>query len=160
MKSEQMVSEELVIKYLTDESTKAESLLINQWLNEKADNKRYFDEIEFLWRASGISREVSEEKKKDDWDSILGKIGKADEYHVLKSSDKEPGTQRISSLKSRKILNNILKIAALFLLAFSFSWATFYFLNKRPDTGSLAYHQIITAKGQKSQIILSDGTKV
>jgi ferric-dicitrate binding protein FerR (iron transport regulator) len=33
-------------------------------------------------------------------------------------------------------------------------------VNRKPDTGSLAYNQIITTKGQKSQIILSDGTKV
>ena len=45
MESEQMVSKELVIKYLAGESTEAERLEINQWLNKKADNKRYFDEI-------------------------------------------------------------------------------------------------------------------
>ena len=160
MKFEQMVSKELVIKYLTGESTEAETLLINQWLNEKAENKRYFDEIEFLWRAAGISREISEEVKRDDWNNILGRIEKTAEYSLLESGDKQRGSIRISSITSREILNKFLKIAALFLLAFSFSWATFYFLNKRPDTGSLAYNRIITSKGQKSQIILSDGTKV
>ncbi len=160
MKMERMVSKELVIKFLAGESTEAESLLIDQWLNKKAENKEYFDEIEFLWRASGINREISEEDKKNDWETILGRIGKTNEYHALKSRDKQAETHTASSIKSRDILNKFLKIAAIFILAFSFSWATFYFLNKRPDTGSLAYNQIITAKGQKSQIILSDGTKV
>ena len=160
MKMERMVSKELVIKFLTGESTEAESLLIDQWLNKKAENKEYFDEIEFLWRASGINREISEEDKKNDWETILGRIGKTNEYHALKSRDKQAETHTASSIKSRDILNKFLKIAAIFILAFSFSWATFYFLNKRPGTGSLAYNQIITTRGQKSQIILSDGTKV
>ena len=160
MKMERMVSKELVIKFLAGESTEAESLLIDQWLNKKAENKEYFDEIEFLWRASGINREISEEDKKNDWETILGRIGKTNEYHALKSRDKQAETHTASSIKSRDILNKFLKIAAIFILAFSFSWATFYFLNKRPGTGSLAYNQIITTRGQKSQIILSDGTKV
>ncbi len=160
MKMERMVSKELVIKFLTGESTEAESLLIDQWLNKKAENKEYFDEIEFLWRASGINREISEEDKKNDWETILGRIEKTAESHSVKSRDKQAETHTASSIKSRDILNKFLKIAAIFILAFSFSWATFYFLNKRPGTGSLAYNQIITTRGQKSQIILSDGTKV
>jgi len=160
MQSEQMVSKELVIKYLTGESSEAESLLIEQWVNKKAENKRYFDEIEFLWRASGITREVSKDDKKDDWDIILGRIEKKTEYDLIKSKEKQPETHRISPSRSRAFLNKFLKIAAIFVLAFSFSWAAFYFFNQRPQGDSLSYNQVITAKGQKSQIILSDGTRV
>lgn len=160
MQSEQMLSEELIIKYLTGESTKAESLLINQWLNKKAENKRYFDEIEFLWKASGIFHDINEDDKKNDWNTVLAKIGKTTEYQLLESKGQQPEIRKIFEDKTRKRVRNFLKIAAIFFLAFSFSWATFYFLNKKPDTGSLAYNQIITTKGQKSQIILSDGTKV
>ena len=74
MQSEQMVNKELIIKFLTGESTKAENLLINQWLNKKAGNKKFFDEIEFLWKASGITREINEDDKRNDWNIILGKI--------------------------------------------------------------------------------------
>ncbi len=155
-----MVSKELVIKYLTGESTEVESLKVNQWLNETAENKRYFDELEYLWKASGATQEIGEDGKKNDWDIILDKIGKATEYHLLKAEGKQPETHGVSSKKANRILNNFLKIAAIFILLFSLSFAAFYFLNKKPDTGSFACNQIITTKGQKSQIILSDGTKV
>jgi ferric-dicitrate binding protein FerR (iron transport regulator) len=160
MESEQMVSKELVIKYLAGESTEAERLIINQWLKEKAENKKYFDEIAFLWKASGIAQEVCEENKKNDWNIILGKIGKTEEYHSLKSKGKQTETREALPVVSKKVLYNMLKVAAIFFLAFASSWAALYFLNKNPDADSLAYNQIMTTKGQKSQIILSDGTKV
>ena len=145
MKYGTMVSEEQIIKYLTGDSTEAERLFINRWLSEKEENKVFFDETEFLWRATGIVQEVSEDDKKDDWDNILERIEKKNEKPVV---------------RSREILYKFLRIAALFLLAYSFTCATFYFLNRRPDPENLAYNRIITEKGQKSKIILSDGTKV
>ena len=160
MESEQMVSKELVIKYLAGEATEAERLDICQWLIKNAENKNYFDEIEFIWKASGIAREVCEDNKKDDWNIILGQIGKTEEYHAVKSKGKHPETHEILPLGSRKVLYNMLKIAAIFMLAFASSWAAFYFLDKKPYADSLAYNQVMTTKGQKSQIILSDGTKV
>ena len=155
-----MVSKELVIKYLTGESTETERFLVNQWINKEAENKRYFEEIEFLWKASGIIRQVDEDVKRNDWDLLLGRIEKKSEYDLIKSKERQPESHKIPLKKSREIANKFLRVAAIFVLAFSFSWAAFYFLNKRPSGDSLAYNQIITAKGQKSQIILSDGTKV
>jgi ferric-dicitrate binding protein FerR (iron transport regulator) len=160
MESEHMVSKELVIKYLAGESTEAERLIINQWLNKKAENKRNFDEIEFLWKASGIAREDCEDNKKNDWNIILGKIGMTEEYHSLKSKDKQTESPKVLPIGSGKVIYNMLKIAAIFILAFASSWAAFYFLNKKPYADSFAYNQVMTTKGQKSQIILSDGTKV
>ena len=78
----------------------------------------------------------------------------------LSGESTEAETRKIISVKSRKGLNNFLTVIAIIILAFSLSWATFYFLNKKPNADSLTYNQIITTKGQKSQIVLSDGTKV
>ena len=160
MQSEQSTLKKQIIKFLTGESTKAENLLIDQWFSKNAENKRYFEEIEFLWKASGITQEINKDHKKNDWNVILDKVDKTAEYQLFESKGQQPETRKIFGDKARKGLNNFLKIAAIFFLAFSFSWATFYFLNNKPDTDSLIYNQIITTKGQKSQIILSDGTKV
>ena len=160
MQSEQMVNKELIIKFLTGESTKAENLLINQWLNKKAGNKKFFDEIEFLWKASGITREINADDKKNDWNIILGKIGKTTEYQLLKSKGQQPETRKIFGDKAKKSLNSILKIAAIFIFAFSLSYTIFYFTSKTSYNESQAYNEVITNKGQKSQLILSDGTKI
>lgn len=152
MDADQIAIKGQVIKYLAGESTGAEKLRVEKWINENPKNKEYFDEIAFIWRASGAGRKMSEADKADDWHNILGKIGES-----TGSSPEEP---KVVPFRTRKKLNSFLRIAAVFILAFSLSWAMNYFLRLRPDNGSLAYNQIITAKGQKSQIILSDGTKV
>ncbi len=152
MQADQIATKEQVIRYLTGESTEAEKLMIEKWVKMSAENKLYFDEIEFLWRASGVNKTMSEADKADDWNKILGRIG------VPSDSSKE--LTRVRSIKSGKVPGYFLKIAAVFFLAFSVSWASIYFLKLRPDSGSIAYNQIITVKGQKSQLILSDGTKV
>ena len=160
MQSEQMQNKELVVKYLVGESTENEKLAIDQWLNEKLGNKRDFDELEFLWKVAGLTMEIEEDAKRNDWENILGRIGKKAEYKLIKLKERQPETHKISPSRSRDFLNKFLKIAAIFIVAFSFSWAAFYFVNKRPQSDSRAYNQVITAKGQKSQIILSDGTRV
>ncbi len=155
-----MVSKELVIRYQTGESTQAESHAIDQCHSEKVENKRNFNEIEFLWKATGIAGEIDVEPKSNDWDAVLGKIEKKAESDLINSKERQPESQKISPPKSREFLNKLLKIAAIFMLAFSFFWAAIYFLNQRSQKDSLTYNQIITTKGKKSQIILSDGTKV
>jgi len=155
-----MISKELIIKHLAGESAEAERLIIEQWFGEKAENKRYFDEIEFLWKATGISREIDEEAKRNDWNNILDNIGKKAEYDLIRSNGNQPETPKNAPPKSRELLRRFLKIAAIFVLAFSFSWAAISFLNSRSQSDTLAYNQVITVKGQKSQIILTDGTRV
>jgi ferric-dicitrate binding protein FerR (iron transport regulator) len=80
--------------------------------------------------------------------------------NFLAGKSAEAQTRMILSVKSGKGLNNYLMITALIMLAFALSWAAFNFLYKKPNSDAKAYNQIITTKGQKSQIILSDDTKV
>jgi len=154
-----MTYEEQVIKYLTGESTRAEKLRVEKWINKSTENKRYFDEIALLWRVSGSGRKMSEAEKAKDWTNILDRISKSDDYHVFKTGGSLESTKE-GTIRSGGIFGSFLRIAAVFLLAFSLSGAGFYFLKVRPDSQALAYNEIITAKGQKTQIILSDGTKV
>jgi ferric-dicitrate binding protein FerR (iron transport regulator) len=160
MEPVKMGSKGMVIKFILGETTEAESLMVKQWMNENTGNKRYFDEIEYLWKASGIGREISEDAKNDDWNHILGKIEDLNESQLSRPEIQPSGAPEGFRVHSRELLNNFLKVAAIFLLAFSFSWATFYLLNKRSSSNSLAYNQIITNRGQKSQIVLSDGTHI
>jgi transmembrane sensor len=155
-----MTGKELIIKYLAGESTEDERLAVDRWIGEKAENKRYFDEIAFLWKVTGISREVGETEKRSDWDKLMESIGKKTDSDFIMQEPMLEESRRISSTGSRAFLNRFLKIAAIFIVGFSFSWAAFSFLDRRPQSDSLSYTQVITDKGQKSQIILCDGTRV
>ncbi len=160
MQFEQMVNKELIIKFLTGESTEVENLLIKKWLNNNVKNKKLFDEIEFIWKASGVTQNINKDDMKDDWNIILDKIGKTTEYQLIKPKDQQLETPNIFSDKAKKGLYSILKVAAIFILAFSLSYTIFYFTSNTSYKDSQAYNELITSKGQKSRLILSDGTKI
>ena len=160
MKTNRMVNKEKIIKYLLGETSEEESLLVNQWLNENEKNRKYFNEIEFVWKTSGIAQNIEQKDVEKDKEIFIHKIGALPDEKTIKSTEPVRRNLKIFGSSTEAKYYQWLRVAAIFIFAFSLSWTVFYFANRNPDTGSLVYNQIITAKGQKSQIILSDGTKV
>lgn len=160
MKTNRMVNKEIIIKYLLGQTSEEESLLVNQWLHENEKNRKYFSEIEFVWKTSGIAQSIELKDVEKDRKIFIQKIGKLPDEKTMKSTEPEKRSLQLFMSNTGPKYYYWLWVAAIFILAFCLSWTVFYFMNRKPDTGSLAYNQIITAKGQKSQIILSDGTKV
>ena len=160
MKMNRMINKEIIIKYLLGETREEESILVNQWLDENEENKKYFDEIAFVWKTSGIAQNIEQEDVEKDREIFIQKIGALPDEKNIKSTESGRRSLKIFSSSTGAKYYQWLRIAAIFIFAFFLSWTVFYFVNRKPDTGSHAYNQIITTKGQKSQIILSDGTKV
>ena len=160
MKTNRMVNKEKIIKYLLGETSEKESLLVNQWVNENEKNRKYFSEIVFVWKTSGIAQNIEQKDVEKDRKIFIQKISELPVEKTKKST--ELVKRRLQLFRSSTGVKYfpLLRIAAIFILAFCLSWTVFYFANRKPDTGSLVYNQIITTKGQKSQIILSDGTKI
>ena len=154
------VNKQLIIKYLLGETSEEESFLVNQWLNKNEENKKYFNEIAFVWKTSGIAQNIEQEDVEKDREIFIQKIGALPDEKNIKSTESGRRSLKIFRSSTGAKYYQWLRIAAIFIFAFCLSWTVFYFVNRKPDTGSHAYNQIITTKGQKSQIILSDGTKV
>lgn len=155
-----MVNKEIIIKYLLGETSEEESLLVNQWLNENEKNRKYFNEITFVWKTSGITQNIEQNDVEKDRKIFIQKIGELPGEKTMKPTEPVKRNLQLFMSNTGPKYYQWLQIAAIFILAFCLSWTVFYFMNRKPDTGSLAYNQIITTKGQKSQIILSDGTTV
>lgn len=160
MKTNLMVNKEIIIKYLLGETSEEESLLVNQWLNENEKNRKYFNEIAFVWKTSGIAQNIEQNDVEKDRKIFIQKIGELPGEKTMKPTEPVKRNLQLFMSNTGPKYYQWLQIAAIFILAFCLSWTVFYFMNRKPDTGSLAYNQIITTKGQKSQIILSDGTTV
>ncbi len=156
----QIVNKEKIIKYLLGETNEKESILVNQWLDENEENKKYFNEIAFVWKTSGIAQNIEQEDVEKDREIFIQKIGALPDEKNIKSTESGRRSLKIFSSNTGAKYYQWLRIAAIFIFAFFLSWTVFYFVNRKPDTGSHAYNQIITTKGQKSLIILSDSTKV
>lgn len=155
-----MVNKEIIIKYLFGETSEEESLLVNQWLNENEKNRKYFNEIAFVWKTSGIAQNIEQNDVEKDRKIFIQKIGELPGEKTMKPTEPVKRNLQLFMSNTGPKYYQWLQIAAIFILAFCLSWTVFYFMNRKPDTGSLEYNQIITTKGQKSQIILSDGTTV
>lgn len=160
MKTNRMVNKEIIIKYLFGETSEEESLLVNQWLNENEKNRKYFNEIAFVWKTSGIAQNIEQNDVEKDRKIFIQKIGELPGEKTMKPTEPVKRNLQLFMSNTGPKYYQWLQIAAIFILAFCLSWTVFYFMNRKPDTGSLAYNQIITTKGQKSRIILSDGTTV
>lgn len=160
MKTNRMVNKEIIIKYLFGETSEEESLLVNQWLNENEKNRKYFNEIAFVWKTSGIAQNIEQNDVEKDRKIFIQKIGELPGEKTMKPTEPVKRNLQLFMSNTGPKYYQWLQIAAIFILAFCLSWTVFYFMNRKPDTGSLEYNQIITTKGQKSQIILSDGTTV
>lgn len=160
MKTNLMVNKEIIIKYLLGETSEEESLLVNQWLNENEKNRKYFNEIAFVWKTSGIAQNIEQNDVEKDRKIFIQKIGELPGEKTMKPTEPVKRNLQLFMSNTGPKYYQWLQIAAIFILAFCLSWTVFYFMNRKPDTGSLEYNQIITTKGQKSQIILSDGTTV
>lgn len=155
-----MVNKEIIIKYLLGETSEEESLLVNQWLNENEKNRKIFNEIAFVWKTSGIAQNIEQNDVEKDRKIFIQKIGELPGEKTMKPTEPVKRNLQLFMSNTGPKYYQWLQIAAIFILAFCLSWTVFYFMNRKSDTGSLAYNQIITTKGQKSQIILSDGTTV
>ena len=131
------MNEEQIIKYLKGQSTPGESEKIENWILEGKENADIFFEIERLWM---LKREAI----------------------IVRSSRIETAYHRLSNLlrpKSQKYKlfgPRYWKYAAVALLALLITIDIFYDRTTIPDSANM----VEVPKGQRVNLVLSDGTKV
>src|SRR5471030_2283889 len=69
---------ELLVKYITGETSTAENLQVEKWIEADAENKRYYEHFKLIWNESlklANDNDVDEDKA---WERFRGRIH--DEY--------------------------------------------------------------------------------
>jgi transmembrane sensor len=138
---------DVLIKYLCGSATEEERNFARRWINENAENKKYFDEVKNYYQLSKMVQNPSGYDKEAGWNRV--KAG----YYKTK-------LQKEQSVKTRKyILRAIISSAALIILA---AGLFIYYQNNtlKNELQTQKYHKISVPLGAKSYIILSDSTKV
>jgi ferric-dicitrate binding protein FerR (iron transport regulator) len=132
----------LIVKELKGEATQEESLMINEWMNENHENQQIYHD---LWRAYMFTSpdvDLFIPDKEAVWSKIINKIS-------------IPGPKRESWVIQ------LTKIAAVALIFFLIGMAVQYFLTKNISPEFLnQYSTMIVPEGQKSMIVLSDGSSI
>jgi len=138
--------ENLIINYLEGNLDEVSRRILLNEIKENENTKKLFLELKFIWDSTGNSLNF----RINDTDNEFGKFSKK----VL-----------LSNVKVYKSNNNIiilrfLKYAAIFIIGFSIAFLLFnnYFIFKSKQIAK--YNELIVPKGQRSELVLADGTKI
>jgi len=141
---------DLLIRYFKGAANADEINTIRQWLDASAENKRLFDELNDIWLATAKKESGNFVDTFQALQKVRERIGDTKE---TKDSDK---VVRLNS-----VYQQLLKIAAIFILAFMLGAGTIYFYADHKIAKTENELTEITAPiGSKTHIRLPDGTMV
>ncbi len=142
--------DEILIKYLVGSATAEERNIALSWINEGAENQKYFDELKDYYELTKVTQKPSGFNSTEGWNRV-----KAGYYQARYQ-------QQVQHSKVRQIITRYaIPIAACVLVTFLLGFFTSNFLStNHSQKNAIAYNEIRVPLGAKSQVILSDGTKV
>lgn len=142
--------DELLIKYLTGSADKEEREAARAWINEDPEHGEYFDELKNIYQLTGVIRQPSGFDVKEGWNRVKAR------YYKLRFEDE---MQKKRTYQRKIILGVTVSSVAAMLVAFLIGWnGRFLFFGQKSQ--ATAYNEIMVPLGAKSQVTLSDGTKV
>lgn len=133
--------EETFAKYLSGNLTDEEKTDLVNWLKNNPEQVKAFAEAKKIWNIAGL--ENNAEEARTAYQSFNQKREKED-----------------LNVRTKRIISRTIKIAASIIILFSLSVS--YFIVRRTNFNNQAENYITTfvPMGEKSQVTLSDGTKV
>ena len=131
-----------LVNYLSGHFSKTDSVILKNWLKNSENNKILFDEFVDIWQASSfktINEQINIDKT---WNELHAQI-------------KTGKTKRLISWQE------ILRIAATFIIALLLGALGYYFLSKSPASNiEYQYVEYVSPLGSRSFLQLPDGSKV
>jgi len=145
----------IIGKVLSSEANTDEILILNKWLEEDEQNRSEFKQLKAVWKNTRVRDDYSNKDRV--YQNFLRKKDFLNEHHSEKSSISPIPVKNKSSLKNW--VRYAAAIAGIFLLGLSY----FSLVSKEEPPSNekpqcLVFKQ--NPKGQKSKIVLSDGTIV
>lgn len=132
----------LIVKYLSEDISAEETLLLTGWINASEENLFVLKEITMIWKASSLQENLDFDAQKA-WNEVSGK---------LKKRETKVGLKLIST--------SILKYAALILITFLAGSGLTYFLTLQEGNYSGKLIEVTAPLGSRSTITLNDGSSV
>jgi ferric-dicitrate binding protein FerR (iron transport regulator) len=132
------MNEENLIRYIKGEITsESDILMVLEWIESSPENQKFYNQLKNLWVATGL----------DYPDKVMIPDFSFQITKQIKTKD--------------KFFISLLKYVAVFILAFALGSYSLYFFNQSQlNKLSTLYNTINVPYGQRSHIILYDGTNV
>jgi len=135
----------LIEKFLKGSLSPAEVEELKQWLAKDAGNQRIFEEMKAHWQP--------EEGDDSKVDNALKEL-----HYKIQAGTKQTYEPKLKVVKRKAVFINLLKVAAIFLIGFLLNQVIHSYL--LPDAKKEEWYTVSAASGQKSKIVLADGTEV
>lgn len=145
---------ELIVKVLTSHATPEECVMLDEWVKESDDNKRFFLRFRNVWLASSLVVKTDRVKTLRALEIVNRKIksSKSDELHSPERKPR-PGMGRP--------LISYLKIAALWIFLFGLGTIfSMLFIKPARLLNLNSEVSVLAPRGSKAMTVLPDGTVV
>ena len=143
------MAKNLIEKYLQNELNDSEKEELANWVKSNQKNNHYFSQLKNIWLFSGINKTDNNIDLEKEFEIIKLKLGDAENHN-------KPRYKLYKQNKySKTIINYILKVAAFVLLFYSIGLTILHINDKKTE-----YNEVTTRRGEKSQLVLSDGTTI
>jgi len=161
--------DELLVRYLFNESTSEEKVFVENWLNSSEENRRYFNRLQKTWQLTSLRQELTyladEANLEKKWDRLEQDITQP--ATQVQFEAEYPGAVR----QARKpVIYRALAIAASVL--FVIGIGLLFLRNNKPDTSvaqrtatkndtlNFVVHHEVNTTGKEKSIQLADGSLI
>jgi len=142
--------DELIGKYLSGEANAAEVALLESRVKESPENEKAFADYKRLWIMSGIHSKMRETDLDAEWQSLRAKLPLGESFTI-------PARDR----GKVRILQPILRYAAILIVLVALAGALYYFLSKPGMEELMASDSIlIQSLPDGSEVTLNLGSKL
>ncbi|MEM6526436.1 MAG: FecR domain-containing protein [Bacteroidota bacterium] len=139
------IDHELLVRYLSRETTILENRAVERWLHADDRNKAAYDQLSLLWEASEKAKEAASIDIENDWEKVKSRIDTGFKTRSIPLTPTEKGSVFIRLMK-------VAAVVTLIVMAY-LAWPVLSDL-------SPAEMATVTALADTSTVILSDGSKV
>lgn len=143
--------DELLIIYFKGLATIEQRDKARSWIKEKPAHLKYFNVLKDFYQFPEVNHKLSGYSKDKGWNRI-----QAGYYKEM--YQKEMLTKK--GWKQSPVQHFVMAVAAAVLIAFLTGTFVYTYLTNKYAVHSLVYNEIVVPLGAKSQVTLSDGTKV
>lgn len=149
----------VIVRYLDKSIDEADSNKLEEWLGTSNENQRILHAIDRIWKSTEEKSQdslINQLNLEKDWDNI------ADRIKYSNTGEKQARIHRFRKLRKRQqLFSNLLKAAALILVAVTSGFLTLQYAPQPADQyAEPVFNEIGTNAGERANVELGDGTKV
>ena len=148
MKGRRKFDTSIILRFLIEQASARDVKLLEEWMYQDPNNKRYFEKVRDAWDSLEVERELDDEKIKEDFLRVLNRLDtrKAPKFH---RRNYIVGFTRNLAVRS----------TAIFLFGVAFAWILIHYYGAS-FVPSASLNVVETPRGSRATVILPDGSKV